>query len=496
MKRIYTVLSMLAVLTLSTVSCDLEKYPYSDIEQSIAFKSLKDATTLNNGLYAYLRANTYGAFMYTSDVQADLLNATLDYGNRNGQAHQWTSFLSDDYTIRDTWYGYYNALANVNNFIENAPRIPLATDTEKATLNKYLGEAYLMRAYYFHQLALRWAKDYEPATAAIDLGIPIVLKYSITEKPARSSVAETYAQIVADLNKAKDLLASVPGAKMSNRLTKDCALALEARVKLCMHDWTGAKTAADALISSNTYPLITTAADFKKMWAQDSGSEIIMQIFADKPSELGNANSIYLGQVAQTGKYTPDFVPQKWVIDLFSDSDIRKNAYLEKKQVYIQGTDYADIYLINKYPGNPSLYTTATTNYQHKPILFRIAEMYLISAEAAAQSVSTEPQALTILNTLRSSRGLVALTNLSGVALMNAVKEERVREMLCEGTRIEDLKRWKMGFSRSTPQNTDLIILGADFEKKSVLVNDDKFVWGLPKNDIATNPNLKQNQGW
>jgi hypothetical protein len=496
MKKLHiSLLSMLALLTVATTSCDLEKYPYSDIEQSQAFKTIKDATTLRNGMYASLRGNLNGIYMFSTDVQADILNATLDYGNRNGAQHKWTSFLADDYTIRDTWYGYYNALININDFIEKAPSIPVTTDADKAAINQYLGDAHLLRAFYYHQLVQRFAKDYEPASAASDLGVPIVLKFDVTAKPARNTVAQVYDQIISDINAAKSLLANTVGTPMAIRLNKDCALALEARVKLCMHDWTGAKTAADALITAGTYPLESTAAGFKKMWVNDNNPEIMMQVFASQPSELGNANNIYLGYNAQTTKYTPDFVPQQWIIDLYDAADIRKGAYLEQKDLYIQGKEYPSVYLINKYPGNPALYE-GVTNYQHKPILFRIAEMYLISAEAGAQVATTEGAALATLNTLRNKRGLSTLTNLTGTALMDAIKTERLREMLCEGTRIDDLKRWKMGFSRKSAQDEEFIITGSDYNQKTVPANDNKFVWGIPKNDISTNPNIKQNPGW
>lgn len=488
-----------AFLALAITSCDLEKYPYSDIEQSQAFQTLKDAKTLNNGLYASLRDNLYGECMYSTDVQADILNATRAYGNRNGFPHQWTPFLSDDYTIRNVWYGYYNAIANINNFIEKAPAIPLTVDAEKATLNQFLGEAYLLRAFYHHQLVQRYAKDYEPTTAANDPGVPIVLSYDVSAKPSRSSVAKVYDQIVKDLVKAKELLAGTTGVPMAIRLNKDCALALEARVKLCMHDFKGAKAAADALITANTYPLNNTAASFKKMWTNDNSTEIIMHLFSARPSELtpdASTNNIYLGFNAQTQRYTPDFVPQQWIIDLYDNSDIRKGAYFEQKELDILGNIYTGIYLINKYPGNPALYTTVP-NYRHMPILFRIAEMYLISAEAAALDTK-EDEALNTLNSLRKSRGLTDLS-LKGEALMEAIQTERLRELLCEGTRIDDLKRWKKGFSRKPAQNTNLIVVGENFNLKKVEANNEKFVWGIPKNDISTNPNIPQkdqNPGW
>jgi hypothetical protein len=495
MKNIFKILSLATVISASLISCDLDRFPYDSIEQSQSFQTIKDATSYNNGFYALLRGRVYGIYTFSTDVQSDMLNATLDFGNRNGSPHKWTTFLADDYTIRDTWSGYYGGITNLNNFLDNVDKITTTVAADAALINLYKGEAYLLRAYYYHQLVLRWGKDYEPASAATDLGVPLVLNFDILLRPKRSTVAEVYAQILADIAQAKTLLVTA-GSKSATKLTKDCVLALEARVQLSMHNFAGATATANSLISSGTYPLINNSTAFKAMWVNDNSTEVIFQLFLSQPSELGQANAIYLGFNPTLNKYVPDFVPQKWVVDLFEDTDIRKSVYLEKKVLYIQGTTYNDIYCINKYPGNPTLFTAATTNYQQKPKVFRIAEMYLISAEAAAQSPSSEAAALSTLNQLRTARGLTALTGLTGTSLMDAIKDEWVREMLCEGTRLDNLKRWKMGVTRKTPQNVGLITPGADFEQKSVPAGDDKFVWGIPANDITTNPNMVQNKGW
>jgi hypothetical protein len=505
MKNTLKIVSLAILILTAMSSCDLNKYPFDSIEQSQSFQTIKDATTLDNGLYGNLRSRVYGIYAYTTDVQADQLNATLDYGNRNGFPHQWTNFLATDYNIRDMWSGYYNALINVNNFLNNVDKIPLTTPSDTALVKntglvkQYKGEAYLMRAFYHHQLVLRWAKAYDPTTAATDPGVPVMLAFDLTAKPMRSTVADTYKQILADIAQAKTLLAAVPGAQSSIKLTRDCVLALEARVALCMQNWTLATTSANALITSGAYPLVNTAAAMKSMWLNDVSSEVIFQMFVSNPNELANINSIYLGFSSAKNWYIPDFVPEQWVIDLYSDLDIRKAVYLDKKLLYIQGAQYPNIYCINKFYGNPALYTAPQTNYEQKPKVFRVAEMYLISAEAAAHSPATEAAALTTLNLLRVSRGIPALTGLSGTALMTAIQDERTREMLCEGTRLDDLKRWKMGFTRSTPQNMNIINTGADFNLKTVSANDPKFVWGIPSNDLTTNPNIgqaNQNPGW
>jgi hypothetical protein len=292
MKNIIKILSLTAVIAFTSVSCELNRYPYNAIEQSQAFMTLKDAGTFNNGLYASLRGVVYGLYMFSTDVQADLLNATLDYGNRNGFPHKWTPLLADDYTIRDTWRYQYSVITNINNLLNNAEKIPIANATEQTTMDKYLGEAYLMRAFLYHQLVQRFAKDYEPSTAATDLGVPLVLKFDITLRPARSTVEQVYKQILDDLTQAKTLLSTASGAQNSPKINKDCVTALEARVYLCMHNWTGAVTAANSLITSGTYPLITVAATYKNMWVTDGGTETIFQLAASQPSELGNANNI------------------------------------------------------------------------------------------------------------------------------------------------------------------------------------------------------------
>jgi hypothetical protein len=503
MKNIIKILSLTAVLAVASVSCDLNRYPYDSIEQSKAFMTIKDATTLNNGLYAGFRGVVYGLYQFSTDVQADLLNATLDYGNRNGFPHKWTPFLADDYTIRDTWRYQYNVIANANNVINNSGRITVTNHADSLSLKRYLGDAYLMRAYLYHQLILRFAKDYEPASAATDPGVPIVLTFDPSLKPARSTVQKVYDLILEDLAGADTLLAATAGAKNSTRFTKDCVTALKARVYLCMHRYTDAVTAANSLITSGTYPLITTLADLQNMWVNDGsttagGAETIFQLAAIQPSELGNANNIYLGFNPANNKYTPDFVPEQWVISQYEVADIRRATYLAQEAVIVQGVDYPNLWCINKYPGNPILFIGASTNYQHKPKIFRVAEMYLISAEAAAQAPATEAAALTTLNLLRSARGASTLVGLTGTALMDAIKAERIRELLCEGTRIDDLKRWHMGFARSTPQNVGLLIVDPDFTGKVVAAGDDKFVWGIPANDMTTNPSLvgQQNPGW
>ena len=486
----------LLIASLASCSKSLDKMPYSDIELSQSFQSVKDAKTWNTGLYSNLRARVGGIYTFTTDVQADQLNASLDFGNRNGFPHRWEGFLADDYNIRDIWQGYYRGITNANIMINGFNQIT-PTAAEEAELNRYKGDAHLVRAFYYSQLIQLFAKPYSATTAASDLGVPLVLEYDVTAQPERATVKAVYDQILSDLDQAKTFLADVPGVKGSPRFTRDVVTALEARVKLNMQDWAGAKAAADALINSGTYPLITDQTAFTNYWHADTDGESILQLTVVAPNELSNANNIYLGYVPAEDRFTPDFIPSQWVVNMYEEDDIRKAAYFEQKPLLIQGTDYDDVWLVNKYPGNPAFFTGATTNYQHEPKVFRIAEMYLISAEASARlGGSGEADALTRLNQLRTARGLDALSGLSGDALLIAIKEERTRELAFEGFRLLDLKRWNEGFTRRDPQNTAYLSQGANYYTLSIAANNPKFVWGLPQNDVTINPSLTQNPGW
>jgi len=497
MKKILNFIVLALVFALFTVSCELERFPHTDIEQTQAFRNITDARNFNNGLYSFLRGRVYGIPMFVTDVQADQFNATFDFGNRNGSPHRWEDFLAGNYEIRDIWRNYYSAIANVNNFLDNADKVVTQSAAEEAELIRFVGEAHLIRAFYYHQLVIRWGKPYSTATSGSDLGVPLVLTYDVTLRPARATVQAVYTQILDDITVAKGLLptAAASNPQRAEKFTHDAALALEARVRLHMQDWPGVINAANPLITSGRYPLITSGAGLTQMWENDLGTETIVQLFASSPSELGASNWIYLGFNPSTNRYAPDFVPQQWVVDMYPVNDIRKDVFLEVKPMTIQGAPYEGVYAFNKYPGNPTLFTTASTNYQHKPKVFRIAETYLNLAEA--QYYVNESDARITINALRTARGLTALGgDVAGQNLLNEIRAERTRELLGEGFRLNDLMRWGMGVVRQPPQNAELVLSGSTYVDLNIPAGHDKFIWGIPTNDLTTNPSMVQNPGW
>jgi starch-binding outer membrane protein, SusD/RagB family len=474
----------------------LDLHPYDNIDLGQAFEKVSDAQQWDNGMYASLRGNVYGTYTMATDIQADLFNATLDYGNNYGFLQTWQGFLADDYTISGEWSAYYNAIANLNVALNGYKQIVPQSAQDTAALAQYTGDAYLARAYYYLQLVLRWSVAYNSSTAASDPGVPLVLDYNINALPARATVQQVYAQILSDIGQARSLLAGVAGSPGSATFTSDVVLALEARTKLYMQDWVGAQAAADSLINSGVYPLVTDQATFTSMWTNDLPNESILQLNASQPNEVPNANNLYLNFNAATGAFDPLYIPSQWVVDMYDPADIRRGTYFMDTSVIIQGNAASGIYLVSKYPGNPQLFTGATSNYEQAPKVFRIAEMYLISAEAAAQSGNAS-SALSTLNALRAARGVAAIGSaISADSVTGAVRAERFRELAFEGFRLDDLKRWNQGFTRHDPQDQNLLVPGPTYTSLSEPAGAPKYVWGIPSNDITINPHLVQNPGW
>jgi hypothetical protein len=484
-----------AAMTLTAItSCKkLDLKPYDAVDISTGFNSVLDAKYWNSGIYSALRGRVYGSYNILQEVQGDQLNASIDFGNRNGAPHRWGSFLNND-DFAGVYQGYYSGLSNVNVVIKGYEQIQASAGAQTDSLNTYKADARMARAYYFHELVKRFAKAYNPATAASDLGIPLVTEFDLAAKPARATVKATYDQILADLAYAKSLNTKRANIRGARYFTPDAVLALEARVRLDMQDWQGAYDAANTLIASGRYPLYTTAAALKSYWATDAAQEDIMRINATL-AETVNTNAIYLGLNGAGGFFAPDFIPTQTVVDSYDAADIRKGVYFEQKLIRMQGINYPNVWLVNKFPGNPALFTTQFTNYQNANKIFRIGEVYAIAAEAAA-NLSQSGNALTALNALRTARGLTVLSGLTGASLINEVRAERTRELNFDGFHLFDLKRWGLGFTRGTAQVPAAVQNSTGFTGLTIAAADPKFVWGLPTNDIILNPNLVQNPGW
>lgn len=495
-------------------SCDMNTEPDGSISLGDGIQKMDDVVSERNGLYSFLRSRTAGGYTTLSDLQTDLFIGTMQNGN-SYLSFTTGNIQSNDSDIEGTWAGLLSGIMQTNYFLEyvevfkNSAEL---TADQVASIDRYLSEAYFMRAYYNYLMMYYFCGTYDAATANNPAtGIPLCLKYNPSSNrdtyPGRSTLAETYTQI------EKDLALALTGLEAFETTNKSCLVmggggylnsyavkALQARVALMKGDYVNAEKIAKAVATSQYFPL-TQINDYKNMWLNDTGDELIFQPYGDasQAGSIAATGSIF----NQLSPVAAKFIPSAAVIAAYSDDDIRKDAFISEMEVNYSGSDITTPWF-DKFPGN-SIFDagSSTSALKNKPKPFRTAEQYLIWAEAAAQLGHTT-DANEALNTLRAARiDGYEDQNYNGNVLLQQIYQERVKELIGEGFRLGDLRRWNVGFTRDGNYDSDLYP-----DMTSYIVNlalqcvyiagDYRYTWPIPSAEIQTNPQLagQQNPGY
>lgn len=151
-------------------------------------------------------------------------------------------------------------------------------------------------------------------------------------------------------------------------------------------------------------------------------------------------------------------------------------------------------------PGNP-VFDVTLQAIKNMPKILRLSEMYLIKAEAA--QLSGQPEiANEALRDLRRAR-ILGYNNpdYSGDELRDEIRLERTRELIGEGFRMSDLRRWGLGFKRNPnyPISSGMPALFRELDKNlSYSPGDHRLVWPIPQDEMETNPQIagQQNPGY
>ena len=307
-------------------SCDMDKYPYDRIPVENAVTNLSDCQNLRSGMYRDLRilSSSQDNFLAT-EMQADCIVPTASHGHTYSPQYLWTMGASEG-TVTQVWANNYVAIAQCNLLIGGIPSLEESgalSEADMTTARNILGEAYMVRAMCYFDLATKFCNLYDAATAENEMGVPLVTEYAPSGDnstyPGRSSLAATYQRITDDIASAKANMTAA-GETASIYLTVDALL-------------------------------ITDAGQFANMWKNDAGSELICQLYADQQETTTAMGSYFLDEVYESQSMLPAYD----ILTMYSEGDIRFNAYFTSIPVNISGTTYEGLYSINKYPGNPAL---------------------------------------------------------------------------------------------------------------------------------------------
>ena len=539
-------------------SCELDQLPTDSLTDQESWKTYNDATNQYNGLLAILRSDISGSNAYLTDVMSDLFNQRLTSASY-GQEHSWR-FTGSQFGGDAIWANNYSVILQANFILQNIGKFENSStlsDQQKANIYNIKATAYFARAYAYSRMVTRYCKDYEPETAANELGLPIVETVSSEAKPARASLQTTCDTIEANLNHAMTYFDKVaeynegvkPTARIESSIYKpnaDCVTALRARFYLYEHKFDQAIEEAETI--RNTYSLASGSREMLNLWILDEGSEIIYEPL-QTPDELSGSYGIFLSYNLVTSDLSntelkgmnPDFLPTKGLVDLYSDQDVRRKVYFSypkdgyntfnlgfgtqsgyqlltfdqllgvSADISTTSGDTESGVVFTKYVGNPTLRKQNVWYAQNYNMTkaFRASEAYLIIAEANLRKANPdEAAARDALNELRRNRfegetdydGSADYIgdDVTGAALVKVMQDEWTREFVGEGFRLDNLKRWHLGFKRMAAQQfqNPVLVSTPGWQDLEVEANNIRFTWPIPQQETQANKNIKQNEGY
>lgn len=395
---------------------------------------------------------------------------TLNSGDINSNNYDsyfdiwtWNDLSPQSTTATFGWRRYYHAIYIANYILENKANITEATTDE---INQLVGEAYMMRAYCHFLLVNLYAEPYTYCTPATTRGIPLSLKADVNTVLSCSSVEQVYQQVIDDIKEAKNYLNVEKWDEGYNyRFNKISADALLARVYLYKGDWQDALTEAKEVIEKH--------GDLEDLTASKALS----------PVNYKSVENIVALEQVMTSSYVGIGYVNKDLINKYRTGDKRNSLYYKAKT--------ASWYTLTKFGGNNSI------DSYHR-CSFRSAEAYLIAAEAATELAADNAtaadenltEARTYLKTLMAKRYTTArynvyaaeLDNMNKEQLLQAIYDERERELAFEGHRWFDLRRTTQpALSRSYKNQT------YDLEEK-----DSRYTLRFPTEAIEANPDIEK----
>lgn len=445
--------------------------PVTSINGERVFREDGNAIALVTGLYPQIESVLSGnlGLSVLAGLSADELTLSpgivstdplfFFYGNNLLNSTPYVSF---------NWTALYKLVYICNSSIKGLSESSSMTPAVKKQLE---GEAYFMRALCYYYLVTLYG----------DVPLITTPDYSVNSKLTRNASSGVWTQIIEDLKKAKALLSPtyLDGTLLKPdteriRPVSGAASALLARAYLYTKDWANAELEATTLVNNTSvYELQSLDAVFLKNsreaiwqlapinlgWNTEDGRAFIIPA-----TGLDNSNnSVYLSNS---------------LLDSFELGDGRRMKWIDS--VIVAGDTY---HYPNKYKS--ATYNAPVTEYL---MVFRLAEQYLIRAEARAQQNNLQG-AMDDLNVIRDRAALPHTTAATQSELLAAILKERRVEMFTEiGQRWLDLKR--TGTIDAVMQlETPLKAQGAPWHSFQQL-------YPIPLDELQSDPNLSQNPGY
>ncbi|MBO9633734.1 MAG: RagB/SusD family nutrient uptake outer membrane protein [Chitinophagaceae bacterium] len=460
-KNIY--ITGLVTLALSVGSCNLvdvtDLDPINQLAEDQAITSIPKAQSALFGTYSVLKTGLELVVYYPGS--ACLMGGTMDLGSSGtaSEAMYKNNEVDPQNYVLDAMYTkWYAVISNANHIIEKAPLI----ETTNPRRDEIVGEARFLRALGHFYLLRFYGQFYDLSSK---YGIVIKSKPITSAKSEpRSTVKQSYDFILADLDYA---IEKGPSFTSTFYASRQAAKALKAKVLLYMKDYANAATLAKQVIDEGPFKLEKTFYDifFKKIV---NPTEAMFQTPYDDKSDRNNKAFMF------RSSYLP--------------SEAYKTALAGDKRDTAALTRAINGELRNK-KFNNTLYwngASSTTLNADTEYFLRLAELYLIRAEAVVRSNGSLQDARDAVNEIRKRAVMDEITSNDPAELLSLIRREKILEMGAEsGEEWFDLIRYTT--------NGDLDIKTVKPNIKSV----NQYILPLPYNTVKLSDSVViQNPGY
>lgn len=438
--KIKAILAILLIFA-TTISCDdyLDLRPEDGIVRDEFWKTKEDIQAAVAGMYSSLLKSppansvptggtdfTISEYLFMfGELRGDMISPA---GNATAEQRDITTsniLPSNDLT---SWHAFYKVINFCNTIIDLAPEVMESDPTlTKKQLNNYLSEALAIRAYMYFTLA-RTFKD-------VPLKLTATLSDNDNFQIPTSSQNAVFEQVVKDLALAEEYAVTDYGNDASNkgRITAYAINAMQADVFLWMEKYSESLTAANKVIDSGKFQLISSSW-FSRVFAQGNSSEGIFELQFSKT----NLNPFY-----EMFFTRPEFTASSMVMeDVFgldltnpSNRDVRG-----ERASLVPGTN--EIY---KFTGLNTEDRKAFSDCDTHWFVYRYTDVLLMKAEALTE-LDRGAEAIEIIEGIRTVRRAIDLTaqNPSPTSkkdIIDYLLAERAREFAFEGKRWFDVLR-------------------------------------------------------
>lgn len=445
---------IVAAIALVAVSCNdiLDTTPETTISDESVISDEKSAVAALVSVYDGVQGY-FGINQLAHNVIADnLVNSTAPGNIIPTLVASGTSAF--DPTSGAGYSSVYVAINRANFVIKNTAAL---TDAQinAATRKQVLGEAYFLRALAYFDLVRTYG------------GVPLILEPTVTASQydgvKRSTVAETYAQVLADLDSAEKLLTTTI---VRNRANLYSVYALKARYYLYNENWDKAEEYATKVISNTTgFKLVKPYSTF---YTTAKSTESIFELTFSSSDK--NPIYTYLLSAAEGGRL--DYIAESGFVAELLDAN---KGGARKSLVKLLASGAYSVTEYGNQDGSSSLF------------VLRLAEQYLIRAEArvkkAAPDLTTAISDLNVIRTRSDVQAFLATGTITANDVLLAIENERRYELAYEGHRFSDIVRTGRAatvFGALNPLYTD----------------PGRWVFPIPYKEIVADPDLEQNPAY